>query len=383
LIFWNSSGTDNRLDNSVPITLRNGQLSADAYQSSGVNQWGSSETVGTVTLDYGHSTIRAGGGRPRVALTITNLARNAGSTVYFYRAGNSSKTADFYGYGQVKLTAWQPGFMGGWAVARRTDYNPSGTLYESGYDFGYYSNSTAILSGVLPMENQEPRPGQVAGASASDHVKVLAAQTTLSGNTAINSLCVTNNGCNNDLGGFQLNIASGGLLNSATSYAITNGTLTSSGGNLYLYNLGTAMTNGAAITGGGVSVSTVGNMLLAGNNSFGGNLYVNAGILTLSGVNGGVSEAIVTPGSFLILQNAGALSAMTKVNLLYDGEEYARVTNSFANVRIKGLTLNGVKQPFGTYGATGSGCRYTNDFYFGGTGTWSVVAPSGTMVLFR
>jgi autotransporter-associated beta strand protein len=125
-------------------------------------------------------------------------------------------------------------------------------------------------------------------------------------------------------------------------------------------------------------------MTLSGNNTFGGKLYVNSGITTLVGANTGMRDATVTPGAFLTLQNATTLPAAIKLNLLYDGQNYGKVTNSFANVVVQSLTLNAIQQPPGTYGATGSGCLYTNNNYFGGTGTLKVLQPAGgTMVYLR
>jgi len=165
---------------------------------------------------------------------------------------------------------------------------------------------------------------------------------------------------------------------------MSNGSLTSSGGTLYLYNLGTAMTNSATITGAGVSVTTVGSQTLAGNNSFGGNLTVNDGTLLLSGANSDLAAATVTPGATLQPAHAAALPATAALRLLFDGEEYGKLNNPYANLTVQELTLDGVIQASGTYGATGSGCQYTNNNYFAGTGTLKVVPPpSGTVVIFR
>jgi hypothetical protein len=357
-----------RLDDSIPVVLRSGSISIYASYSSGVKDQ-DKETFGAVTQDYGHSFIEASGGRCITRLTITNLVRDSG-TFFFNRYGQQLNGSG----GRIFLTGQPAGFMGGWSYAQGADY-PNAT----GYDFSWYD----ATAGVIPMLANVARPDQVEGAAATDHVKTTSAQTTLTANTSLASLCVTN-GLFNNLGGFALDIVSGGLLNRAGVYVMSNGALTSSSGNLYLYNLGTAMTNSATITGVGVSVTTIGNQTLAGNNDFSGELTVNADTLTLSGVNTGIREAVVTPGSQLSLQNAGALPGTLTLKLLFDGEEYGKLNNPYANVVVQTLVLDGVKQLTGTYGATGSGCQSTNNNYFAGTGMLLVPEqPSGTLIMLK
>jgi hypothetical protein len=383
-IYYDSAGNDLRLDNSIPIRLRGGRLREDANQSSGFAQWEGSETVGPVALVYGHSTIQAGGGRPRVFLTITNLVRQAGGTVCFSRLGSSSPASySAYGYGKIYLTGQEDGFIGGWAIARRNEY-VSGAQEDSGYDFGWYVAGSDRLTGVLPMSVAGiARAAQMAGAAAGDHVKAETPQTALSGDTEIATLLVTGD-YDHDLGGRKLDIVGGGLLCTGDGdYEMSGGDLTSSGGGLFLFNQKNsgAMTISASITGAGVSVTTVGSQALAGSNSFGGALTVNDGTLTLSGANGGVGAVTVTPGATLQLGTAQALPASARVNLLYDGEEYGKVNNPYANLVVKELSLDGAKQPPGTYGATGSGAEFTDDNYFAGAGTLIVEPPSGTLIM--
>lgn len=357
---------NNRLADTIPVALRSGTLSIYASYGSGVKDQ-NKETFGTVTLDYGHSTIEAGGARCITRLTVTNLVRDAG-TVYFSRYGQLLNGSG----GRIFISGQPAGFMGGWSYAKGADY-PTTTEY----DFSWYDAAV----GAIPILANTTRPDQVEGAAAADHVKTTSAQTTLTSGTSVASLCVTD-GCHNDLGGFALDIISGGLLNRAGAYAMSNGSLTSSGGALYLYNLGTAMTVSAAIAGAGVSVSTVGNQTLAGDNSFGGDLTVNSGTLTLSGANSSIDEAAVTPGATLQLGNAGALPAMAAVNLLYDGEEYGKLNNPYANLTVRELSLDGAKQAPGTYGASGSGAEFTDDNYFAGAGTLLIITPpSGTVIM--
>lgn len=383
-VYYSAAGVDLRLNNSIPIRLRGGRLSENANQSDAIAQWEGSEIVGKVTLEYGHSAIQVGGGRSRTVLTITNLVRQSGSTALFYRLGSSSSAAyGAYGYGRIYLTGQPDGFMGGWSIARRNEYLAGPVQEDSGYDFAFYSNGTTRLTGVLPLSlSNLARPGQVEGAAATDHVKTLVAQTTMSAATTIASLCAMS-GCDNDLGGYTLDIASGGLLNRSGAYAMSNGYLTSGGGSLFLVNLGTAMVNSAVIAGAALAVSTVGDQTLSGNNTFGGKLHVNSGTLTLSGANSGMSDAIVAPGALLKADHANALPPTVRVSLLFDGEEYGKIDNAYANLAVRELKLDGVKQTPGTYGATGSGADFTDDNYFAGSGTVKVTPPGGTTIILR
>ena len=52
--------------------------------------------------------------------------------------------------------------------------------------------------------------------------------------------------------------------------------------------------------------------------------------------------------------------------------------------RVYALEIDGVDQPRGTYGATGSGAKYVNDTLFAGTGVLSVVGDGmGLVIMFK
>jgi fibronectin-binding autotransporter adhesin len=357
--FWNNSGYNNNLiDDAIPVTLGGGTLSVWCSKGSGSGT--SYETIGSagapVTLDYGHCTIAAGGKRATGDMTIANLVRDAGSTAYFSRSDTI-----YNGDGLIHLTGQAAGFMGGWAVARRADLGVNGD-----YDFAWYGGS-----GVEPMLTNVTRQAQVQGSVSTDHVLVAVAQTALSADTSIKSLVVTG-AYNNDLGGYELDIASGGLLSTA-DYTISNGTLTSSGGELFLINYGGTMTVDADILGSGLTTSTVGSMTLSGNNTF-GDIYVNTGTLSLTNANTFGSEVQVAPGAVLSLGHADALGANVELSLLFDGEEYGSV-EMLDSMTIATLSLGGIEQADGTYGATGSGAAFISDDYFSGTEVLTVYQP--------
>jgi len=373
LCYYTASGSNTKLGDTVPVYLRGGTLGIYGSEGGGV-QWAVDETIGWAGLDFGHSTLSAGAKRARASLTLTEVERDAGSTAIFYRSGTSQAASyDTYGYGRIYMTGQTNGFVGGWALARRSEYI-SGIQEDSGYDFAWYLSGGGRLSGVLPLSlSGQARPGQVEGAAATNHVKAVSAQTALSGNAQIASLCVSG-ARTNDLGGYRLDITSGGLL-STSDYEISGGTLTSSGGAMYLYNLGGTMTVAAGIAGASYSVSTVGSMTLSGANSM-KDLYVNRGKLVLSSANTFGSIAQVAPGATLSVEHPDALSASLSLSLLFDGEEHG-VCNLSNDVAVADLLTNGVALAKGEYN------NASLPDYLSGGGSISVLGPPGFLLIVK
>ncbi len=100
---------------------------------------------------------------------------------------------------------------------------------------------------------------------------------------------------------------------------------------------------------GGLTKSGAGKLTLTGNNTYSGPTHVLGGVLSLGSTN--------SLGSLPVDITNGAA-----MNLNYTGQ-----------IQVTGLSLNGVDQPIGTYGATGSGATYINNTYFTGTGVLNVV----------
>jgi autotransporter-associated beta strand protein len=104
------------------------------------------------------------------------------------------------------------------------------------------------------------------------------------------------------------------------------------------------VTGSAALTKTGA-----GTLSLSGANSYKGTTHVLGGVLSIDATNS------LPVGGVVNITNAAMM------NLGYSG-----------TIRLAILTLNGVAQPNGTYGATGSGATFINDTYFSGTGVLEV-----------
>lgn len=109
---------------------------------------------------------------------------------------------------------------------------------------------------------------------------------------------------------------------------------------------------------GGSNVTTLikvgtGTLTLSGLNTYTGNTTVSNGILAIA------SAASIPVGSTVVLASPG------KLQLDFIGTNYAR-----------GLVIDGVTKPDGTYGATGSGAANIDNTHFAGTGVlWIGVPP--------
>ena len=128
---------------------------------------------------------------------------------------------------------------------------------------------------------------------------------------------------------------------------------------------------------GVISLAKVGTgvLKLSGANTYSGSTIVSNGTLAIVGAGSIASSTniIVASGAQLTLENTGnVLSNSADVYLKSSGVTYGKIylTNG-VNERIGHLFLNGVAQAGGTWGATDSGCRYTNDNFFAGEGVLS------------
>jgi autotransporter-associated beta strand protein len=176
----------------------------------------------------------------------------------------------------------------------------------------------------------------------------------------------------------------------ASNFAVAGLTLTNSGSG---YDATTTATFSDGDATAAVQYSSV---TLASNSSIGGSgdIIIDAvvaesggsysltklgtGIVTLGGVNTYTGATAVEGGTLRItkpyLANASdvTISSSAKLDLQFD-ESGGEVTDT-----VNTLTLGGVQQPAGIYGASGSGATVVNNDRFAGPGTLTVLTGPGT-----
>lgn len=109
----------------------------------------------------------------------------------------------------------------------------------------------------------------------------------------------------------------------------------------------------------------------AGANTYEGGTTVAAGTLTVTTTGRlGSGNATVDAGATLDLDSGSAIADTAAVTLGAAAPSYGRIDLSSGAVETVGtLTLGGVLQYRGTYGATGSGADFVDDHHFVGSGT--------------
>jgi autotransporter-associated beta strand protein len=158
--------------------------------------------------------------------------------------------------------------------------------------------------------------------------------------------------------------------------------------------------NGFPVTGAGDFATGTSTIVFKGNNSYAGGTFVNSGILQVEGANAklgignvtvdGVTAdhddaAAVRPADGKLRILSGVLDAINNSALLnLTGGGTAGTADigyidlgAGINETVNTLQFNGVGQPAGTYGATGSGATNINDEFFAGSGILNVLTSSG------
>jgi autotransporter-associated beta strand protein len=129
--------------------------------------------------------------------------------------------------------------------------------------------------------------------------------------------------------------------------------------------------------GGGITKTTAGVLTVAGTNSYSGGTTVSTGEVIATGTLG-VGNVTVADEAILDLRGSSLIS--DGATLVLDTGAVAQL--NFSGIETVGnLSLGGVLQAVGTYGATGSGALFTDDTFFSGTGVISVPEPTGLGLL--
>ena len=125
----------------------------------------------------------------------------------------------------------------------------------------------------------------------------------------------------------------------------------------------------------GLTKSGAGNLIFAQAMSYNGGTDVAAGTLTVApGAALGGDDVALSSGATLALQNNLAISNTAALRLVTGSTVNLGFTPGTEEI-VAALFLNGVAQPNGTYGATGSGAQFPNNAFFSGSGLLRVGDP--------
>ena len=176
-----------------------------------------------------------------------------------------------------------------------------------------------------------------------------------------------------------------GLLNVNTSVTINglngSGVVTRNGGSGTL-TVGDGNANGSFSgvidqSGSATAISLIkignGTQTLSGQNAYTGTTTVSGGKLSVAGSLGTGNVSVGTGAILELLGTSTAINDTASLSLA--STALAELDFTGAEV-VSSLTLNGVAQIAGTYGATGSGAQFTNDTFFSGTGVIAVPEPA-------
>ncbi len=148
-------------------------------------------------------------------------------------------------------------------------------------------------------------------------------------NRAVNSLTfdTSSNGGTVDMGAASnvLTVSSGALAFQGGSNAtLTGGQIATTPGDLILHHLGGAgvLTIASTITGSGVTLDGTGTVILSGNNTFGGGVQINGGVLQVG--------------------NSGALNSTTPNTVTFGAGSTGKLRLAGNNIRVAGLVTNAV-----------------------------------------
>jgi autotransporter-associated beta strand protein len=323
----------NRIPNGLAITMNGGSITYI-----GRTQYMSAETLGAVTLVSGANTINSTvqtTGVASAALTLTSLTRDLGATVNFT---NTNGTLGTIGTNPTILIS---------SITQNTPAAGAGSILGggdivNGSDFAAY-NVTYGVGALGTAGYAGYSPDFITSASSGDNILLSTNPGASLGATSINSLKINGASTLTFTSGGGLNLASGGLLTATSSTVIignvaNNGTLTTSGPELFLYNGGSGTTTvNSTITGNTVGLvkSGSGTVNLGGTNTYKGGTYVDQGTLTL--LNAGSTTSY---GSFGATASGGTgLTTLGTGGIFIEGGTLTQ--NAGAVIPTQGVTISG------------------------------------------
>lgn len=164
-----------------------------------------------------------------------------------------------------------------------------------------------------------------------------------------------------------------GSLSGVAGSTVSNGYLTVGGDNASSVFAG-VIAGASTLTKTGAGVLT-----LSGTNILAGPVTVNGGVLRFApGSSSSATSVTVNAGSTCIVDTVSSvISSAGEVSLNHSGSNYGVIfLSNGVNQSVGTLLLNGVSQPAGTWGHSGSGSTFTNDSYFAGSGVLTVINTS-------
>lgn len=406
------NNSTNRLGNAIPVALTNATL--EFAHTAGAADY--SETLGTVTLAGTNNTVavsKADSGRTST-LTLGALTRTIGSTVNFSGADIGADNNN-----RIKINGYPEGFMGFWATVNATNY----PIYSSVLGVTIPASTAIAARGpasVIPDDasvsaqiNTDGESGSVTLAGATvNQILSVAQNTSMTSTVNTASKTLKTSGIQISAGkaaltigeaegdGFITPLNPGGTLllnndsldatltinaqgiNNVSASGVTKG----GAGKVVLAGpqsyTGVTTINEGALTFGGSSVQTLGNVItgpgalvkegsgtlnLNVGNNFAGGLTVNAGTLNLNAANTYTGGTRVNAGTVNVnninalstgaVTNNGTLNIIGGVNVTISG-----LATSLSGAGINNVTLSTDK----------TGSTYLNGDYSGFTGVWNI-----------
>ncbi|MEZ0386450.1 MAG: beta strand repeat-containing protein, partial [Verrucomicrobium sp.] len=297
-----------RVNDAAGITLNGGTIFFDTAPTAGLDY---EETLGAVTLNRGSNTITADGASATAGdtslLTITNLVRTNGThrgVVNFNSSdANLLGTSDRNRILLTNLNGATPvaGFIGGWATVGTA---ASGVAS----DWAKYDATNGLTAFTAADYNGGGAFAETAMTAAAYHARIAPATATPVAQTAARTVGTLTFAASAAAGnvtftqsGFDLNIASGGVLvtgtATTTAHSIAGGTLSAGSGNELLFHvIGTNSLGVASSINGTTAVikAGAGVVTLSGINSFSGGLYLQQGTIRIANAVNGTSTSLAS-----------------------------------------------------------------------------------------